>query len=84
MRISTGRRDFLKQAGQAGLMGSVAMMAGMPEGAMALSGAHGPIIEDAAIPAQAEEAPKNHIKFAVCGMSHDHIYGMIGAVNRGG
>jgi predicted dehydrogenase len=34
--------------------------------------------------AQAEEAPKNHIKFAVCGMSHDHIYGMIGAVTRGG
>ena len=28
--------------------------------------------------------PKNHIKFAVCGMSHDHIYGMIGAVQRGG
>jgi hypothetical protein len=26
-----------------------------------------------------EEAPKYHIKFAVCGMSHDHIYGMIGA-----
>ncbi len=83
-RISTGRRDFLKQAGQAGLMGSVAMMAGMPEGAIALGGAHGAIFEDAVIPAQAEEAPKYHIKFAVCGMSHDHIYGMIGAVKRGG
>ena len=79
-RIFTGRRDFLKQAG---VMGSMAMMAGMPEGAMALGGARR-IVEDAVVPAQAEEPPKNHIKFAVCGMSHDHIYGMIGAVQRGG
>jgi len=72
------RRDFLKHAG---LMGSVAMMAGMPDGALALGGIRGPIIEDAVIApaAQAEETPKHHIKFAVCGMSHDHIYGMIGA-----
>ena len=28
--------------------------------------------------------PQYHIKFAVCGMSHDHIYGMIGAIQRGG
>jgi predicted dehydrogenase len=77
---STGRRDFLKQAG---IMGSMAMMAAMPEGAMALGGS-GAIIEDAVVPAQADEAPKNHIKFAVCGISHDHIYGMIGAMQRGG
>ena len=80
-RIFTGRRDFLKQAG---VVGSMAMMAGMPEGAMGLGGAHGAIVEDAVVPAQAEEPPKNHIKFAVCGMSHDHIYGMIGAIKRGG
>jgi len=83
-RIATDRRDFLKQAGQAGLIGSVAMMAGVPESAMALGGAHSPILEDAVIPAQADEAPKYHIKFAVCGISHDHIYAMIGAVQRGG
>jgi predicted dehydrogenase len=81
-RISTGRRDFLKQAG---MIAPVAMMAGMPEGAMAFGGGRGRIVEDAVLPAaQAEEAPKYHIKFAVCGMSHDHIYGMIGAVQRGG
>jgi predicted dehydrogenase len=75
------RRDFLKHAG---MMGSVAVMAGMPEGAFA--GFRGPVIEDAVIApaAQSAEAPKYHIKFAVCGMSHDHIYGMIGAVQRGG
>jgi predicted dehydrogenase len=77
------RRDFLKHAG---LMGSVAMMAGMPESALALGGVHGPVIEDAIIApaAQAAEAPQHHIKFGVCGISHDHIYGMIGAVQRGG
>jgi predicted dehydrogenase len=79
---SKGRRDFLKQTG---LMGSVAMMAGLPEDAMALSGGmHGRVIEESALPAQTEEPPKYHIKFAVCGMSHDHIYGMIGAMQRGG
>jgi predicted dehydrogenase len=67
------------------------MMAAIPEGAMALGGAgsagmsgHGGVIEDAVAPQTPEEAPKYHIKFAVCGMSHDHIYGMIGAVQRGG
>ena len=80
-KIYTGRRDFLKQAG---VMGSMAMMAGVPEGARAFGGARGPIIEDAVVPVQAEEPPKDHIKFGVCGMSHDHIYGMIGAIQRGG
>ena len=67
-----------------GSLGSAAMMAGLPESAMAFGGGAARIIEDAVVPAQAEEAPKYHIKFAVCGMSHDHIYGMIGAVQRGG
>jgi predicted dehydrogenase len=77
---SGGRREFLKQAG---LMGSVAMMAGMPSGSMALGGEQRSV-EEVALPRQPEEAPKYHIKFAVCGMSHDHIYGMIGAIQRGG
>ncbi len=90
-RVFSPRREFLKQAGW---FGSAAMMtalpAAMPEGAMAFSaasaaamGGSGSTIEDAAAAAQ-EETPKYHIKFAVCGMSHDHIYGMIGAVERGG
>ncbi|MGH9589770.1 MAG: Gfo/Idh/MocA family protein [Terracidiphilus sp.] len=78
---SAGRRDFLRQAG---LMGSIAMMAGLPEGALAMGGLGGGVAEDAVAPAQTTEAPKHHIKFAVCGMSHDHIYGMVGAVQRGG
>src|SRR5436309_4549340 len=76
----TGRRDFLKHAGkQFGLMGSVAMMSRLPAFGEGL-----PVIEDAVQPQEPVEAPRNHIKFSVCGMSHDHIYGMVGAVQRGG
>src|ERR1700691_213265 len=78
---SAARRDFLKKTG---LVSSVAMMAGLPQAAMALGADPTNIIEDAVLPQAAEELPKYHIKFAVCGMSHDHIYGMIGAVQRGG
>jgi hypothetical protein len=59
------------------------MMAGLPESAMALGGDRDAVLEEA-LSMQEQEAPKYHIKFGVCGMSHDHIYGMIGAVQRGG
>src|ERR1700742_1434658 len=36
------------------------------------------------LPALPIEKPRHHIRFAVCGASHDHIHGMIGAVTRGG
>jgi predicted dehydrogenase len=79
---STGRRDFLKQTG---LMGSAAMMGSvLPNGAMAFGGERGGVITETVLPKQAEEPPKYHIKFAVCGMSHDHIHGMVGAIQRGG
>ncbi len=84
MAAFTQRREFLKQAGLVGSLGSAAMIAGLPESAMALGGVASTVVEDALQPSQTEEAPKYHIKFAVCGMSHDHIYGMIGAVQRGG
>jgi predicted dehydrogenase len=80
----THRREFLKQAGLMGSVGSAAMMSLLPESAMALGGGSGRPVEVIVLPAQPEEAPKYYIKFAVCGMSHDHIYGMIGAVQRGG
>ena len=81
MKTKSARRDFLKQAG---LMGSAAFAAGMPSAAMAFTGgADGPVRHEV-LQAQAAETPKYHIKFGVCGMSHDHIYGMIGAMQRGG
>lgn len=83
---SAARREFLRRAGW---IGSAAVLAGMPESARSLAGSEGGAlgggaIESYALPRQEAEPPKNHIKFGVCGMSHDHIYGMIGAVERGG
>ena len=62
----------------------MAMLAALPQASMALGSAGQPVIEDAVRPAAQEETPKYHVRFAVCGMSHDHIYGMVGAVQRGG
>ena len=73
--FGAGRREFLKRAGW---MGSAAML-----GASAMAAEPGDAMQEV-LPAQAHEPPKYHVKFAVCGMSHDHIYGMVGAVQRGG
>ena len=80
--MPTDRRDFLKRAS---LMGSIAMLAGNPAaGALTIPAAlDNSVVQDAVQP-QAEVPPQHHIKFAVCGMSHDHIYGMVGAIQRGG
>ncbi len=64
-------------------MGSFSMMPVLAEGAT-LGGNFDRVIEEAILPSQSEEAPQYHIKFAVCGISHDHIYGMVGAIQRGG
>src|SRR3981081_83563 len=69
------RRSFLKT------MSSAGMLAARPEAAFG----GGPVVHEVAEPTQEADAkPKYSIKFAVCGMSHDHINGMIGAVQRGG
>jgi predicted dehydrogenase len=36
------------------------------------------------LPPVPEAKPQAHIRFAVCGISHDHVHGMIEAVVRGG
>ncbi len=73
--MDAGRREFLKQAGW---MGSAAVL-----GASAMAAEPGGAVQEV-LPAQLQAPPKYHIKFAVCGMSHDHIYGMVEAVQRGG
>ena len=81
MRVSNGvdRRSFLQTMGSVGLMGA------LPEAAFASHVGGGHIVHEVAAPVQdAEAKPKYSINFAVCGMSHDHIYGMIGAIQRGG
>jgi len=72
------RRMFLKAVGSAGLL------AALPEAAA--FGADGAgVVHEVAQPSQdAATRPKYSVKFAVAGMSHDHIYGMVGAMLRGG
>src|SRR5580692_3057846 len=53
----THRREFLKQAGLMGSLGSAAFMAGLPESAMAFGGGAAHIVEDEAVPLQTEDAP---------------------------
>jgi len=71
------RRLFLQSIGSAGVSGSLPAL-GQP-----LSNSS--IVHEVAQPGpDAAAKPKYSIRFAVCGMSHDHIYGMVGAIQRGG
>ena len=74
MKSEFDRRLFLKTLSAAGV-GTA-----MPIG---LGASERPISYETASSGQ-ETAPTHSIKFAVCGMSHDHIYGMLGAIQRGG
>ncbi len=57
----------------------------MPEMAPELAPGGGHVEHEIASGGQdAGGKPKYSIRFAVCGMSHDHIYGMVGAIQRGG
>jgi predicted dehydrogenase len=49
----------------------------------ALAFAAGDVKAETLVPAP-EVKPQHHIRFAVCGISHDHIHGMIEAIARGG
>jgi len=74
---SSDRRSFLRTMGSVGVLGS------LPASVFALEGSARGIVHEVVQP-RPEEPPKNSIRFGVCGMSHDHIWGMIGAVQRGG
>src|SRR5580658_7043077 len=76
-RMGFDRRMFLAGMSAAGLGCAVPqeMLAG---------GYRGPIAHEIAQADQTLATPKYKIKFAVAGMSHDHIYGMVGAIQRGG
>ena len=76
MSFEFGRRDFLRGVGVTGLMAGVPAFASVDPSRI--------VHEVAEAGQDANEKPKYSIKFAVCGMSHDHIYGMVGAVQRGG
>ncbi len=73
------RRSFLRTLGSAG------MVSLLPESVLAAAGGEGHVLHEVANEGQdTVEKPKYTLRFAVCGMSHDHIYGMVGAIERGG
>ena len=73
------RRSFLKT------MGSASLYPALPVSAIAASNSTGSVVYEIAQPAQAASVlPANSVRFAVAGMSHDHIYGMVDAMIRGG
>jgi predicted dehydrogenase len=79
MSIGIDRRSFLQT------MGSIGLASTLPEAAFAFHPGGSHIIHEIAAPtADPDAKPAHSINFAVCGMSHDHIYGMIGAIQRGG
>jgi predicted dehydrogenase len=73
------RRCFLQT------LGMTSLLAAFPDSAFALQPGRSDVVDEA-IQSNAGTAvkPEHSIRFAVCGMSHDHIYGMVGAVQRGG
>jgi predicted dehydrogenase len=73
------RREFFRQVGAAGIMGGA-----MAEFAFAQATGSNITHEVAEPTAEQKAAPTDSINFAVCGMSHDHIYGMVDAIKRGG
>lgn len=77
MQRGFDRRTFLAGASAAGLG------CALPQEMLA-DGYNGPIAHEIAQADEQLATPKNKIRFAVAGMSHDHIYGMVGAIQRGG
>jgi len=77
--VGVDRRSFLKT------MGSAGFSTALPASALAGSPFAGGVVEEIAQPAQVGEANTGYsARFSVAGMSHDHIYGMVDAMIRGG
>jgi predicted dehydrogenase len=73
------RRQFFRNAGAA------SMVSVMPELMMADPAGQSNLTHEVAQPTpEALAPPTETVNFAVCGMSHDHIYGMVDAITRGG
>jgi len=65
------------------MLGSVGVMAGLSGMAFAAEPGGAGVVHEI-VEQEPVAAPKYSIKFSVCGMSHDHIYGMVEAMQRGG
>ncbi len=79
MMETVNRRLFLKAVSSAGLSST------MPMAAFGAASFAGPVVEEMAQDAPGAIAkPAHPVRFSVAGMSHDHIYGMVDAMIRGG
>ena len=76
---SKERREFLRQAGLAGVLS--AMAPGAIQSALGQSSGAFTVEPANATPAT---PPKHHLKFGVIGLDHAHIYSMSAAIKRGG
>jgi predicted dehydrogenase len=66
-------------------MGSAGISTAFPAAAFGAATYSGGVVEAMAQPAQtAVVKPAHSVRFSVAGMSHDHIYGMVDAMIRGG
>lgn len=73
------RRDFLRNVSLAGMVSALPAFASPePPPGSAMN------VREEVLPPAEDVPPPYSIKFAVCGISHGHIYGMIEAVRRGG
>jgi len=75
--LTVSRRHFLEALSTAGVPSA------LPSFASSGIAGSSSVIQETASPSP-EVPPHYSIKFAVCGISHGHIYGMIEAVKRGG
>lgn len=73
------RRNFLRTVTAAGMASAFPVFAGEPSQPFP-----GGQVKEEVLPLSKDAPPRYTIKFAVCGISHPHIYGMIEAVKRGG
>ena len=73
---SLDRRAILRTLGASGAL------VALPKAAMGGAQLESPTQE--VLQPEPESKPMHSIRFGVCGMSHDHIYGMVKAVERGG
>ncbi len=80
-RHGQDRRSFLRDAGSLGLMAALpgALLPDFAAGQAAT-----PLTELAPGTVPPVAKPSRPVRFGVCGMSHDHIYGMVEAMIRGG
>jgi len=73
------RRQFLQTLTAAGVASELPSFP-----ALAATSVHTGSLREEVVPRSEPVAPRYSIRFAVCGISHGHIYGMVEAIKRGG